>query len=170
MLRWKEPAAFKRAIARQDGEKPNRWYQLLFTLGIVAVGLGGAAFHNQPAFDSWPITFALAAGCGSMIAFGVPFIAARDPNLIVITERGIGRRMLRGTGVVLEAWPWEQIAFCSLESMSLESRSYDVLVVTLHDGAPVVLALSSKVGVSDLAAAISAHGGELRNGDDQKNP
>ncbi len=99
MLRWKEPASFKRALGRQQGLKPNRWSQLLLALGIVAVCLAGTALHNKPMMGSWPLNVLLAAGAGVFIAYRVPFLAARDPNLVVISERGVGRRVMQGGGV-----------------------------------------------------------------------
>src|SRR5262245_13438894 len=120
MVRWKEPASFKRALTRQVFVPPNRWYPLLLMLGIVAVCLGGAALHNKPAMGSWSLTVILAVSAGFLVAYGVPFLASRDPNLVAITERGVGRRVLQGAEVSLKCWPWDRVAYCSLEPMELE--------------------------------------------------
>jgi hypothetical protein len=165
MLRWKEPASFKRALARQHGATPNPWYPLPFLLGIVAVCLVGAAFHNKPAMGSWPLTVALATGAGFLVAYGVPFLASRDPNLVVISERGVGRRVMRGVGFLMECWPWERVAYCSLESTTLEGRSYSVLVVHSESEDLALFALGPNVDVQTLEAAIAVNGRRLRVGE-----
>ncbi len=165
MLRWKEPASFKRAVARQHGMRPNRWYPILFALGIAVVFLGGTAYHNKPAMGSWPLTVALATGVGGLVAYGVPFLASRDPNLVVISERGVGRRVMGGGSVSLECWPWECIAYCSLESMTLEGRSYSVLVVHSEKEEVALFALDSGTDVKDVVGAIAVYGREVRVGE-----
>ena len=165
MLRWKEPASFKRVLARQHGTKSNPWYPLLFMFGFVVVCLGGMAFHNKPAMGSWPLSVVLVTVSGFLIAFGVPFLASLGPNLVVISERGVGRRVMQGGSFLLECWPWERVAYCSLESMILEGRFYSVLVVHSQEAEFALFALSPKVDVQAVGSAIAANGRELRIGE-----
>ncbi len=163
-LRWKEPVAYKRAVARQHGLPGsfNVWRPLPFMLGIMAVGLAGAAFHNKPAFGSWPLTVALLAGVGFLVAYGLPILAALDANLIVISHRGVGRRVMYGAGVRLECWPWEEVASCSLESVTLDGRPYQVLRVHSSEGSSATFGLAPNVDVARLQAALAANGQQLR--------
>jgi hypothetical protein len=81
MLRWKEPASFKRALGRQNGAKPSPWYSLLFMLGIVAVCLGGTAYHNKPWMGSWSLTVALSTAAGFAVGYGV--VHSHDEQAVV---------------------------------------------------------------------------------------
>lgn len=161
MLRWKEPASFKRALAREQGVQPNPWYPFLFMIGIMAVCLGGVAYHNNPWLGSWLLTVVLAAVAGFLIAYGVPFFASLDPNLIVITERGVGRRVLQGGSVRLECWPWEEIESCQLDSITLEGNTYSVLAVHSYEGELALFALGPKVEIKDLKNALETQGKQL---------
>ena len=161
-LRWKEPSSFKRALDRQSPGGRNHWYPLLLATGITAVGLGGTVYHNNPVGDSWPLTVAATAGVGVLLAYGVPFLASRDPNLVVISERGVGWRVLHGGVVALECWTWDRIAYCSMASMTLEGRAYPILVLHSPDEEQAFFALGPDVTVGAIAAAIHDYGGELR--------
>ena len=161
-VRWKEPASFKRALARQESGRPNHWYPLLLAVGITVVGLGATVYHNNPVGESWPLTVAATAGVGMLLAYGVPFLASRDPNLVVISERGVGWRVMHGGVISLECWTWERIAYCSMASMTLEGQAYPVLVLHSGDEEQAFFALSPDVEAGAITAAIRDNGGEFR--------
>jgi hypothetical protein len=135
---------------------------MLFALGIFVIFLGAAAFHNQPVHGSWPLTVTLAGAVGFLIAYGVPFLASRDADLVAISERGVGRRVMEGGHISLKAWAWEQVAYCSLKSMTLEGVTYSVLVLHSENGELALFALRPKVEIEAIEAAIRENGKELR--------
>lgn len=161
MVRWKEPASFKRALARQAPSPRRSWYPPLLALGVTAVGMGGTLYHDNPVGGNWPLTVAATAGVGVLLAYVVPFLASRDPNLVAITERGVGWRVLHGGVVSLECWPWDQIDSCVLTSMTLEGKSYPVLVLHAVNDEQTFFALSPAVAADAIAAAIRGHGCEV---------
>ena len=160
-VRWKEPAAFKRALARRSGARVSPWPQALFALGVGAAGLAACVTHDNPVNGSWPLTVAATAGVGVLIAFGLPLLASLDPNLVAVTGRGVGWRVHKGGAVSVECWAWDGIARCELADVELEGRAWRVFVIRSPDGAEAYFALGPRVSEAALAEAVRANGREL---------
>jgi hypothetical protein len=159
-MRWKEPTAFRRSQFRPT-DQSYRWYRPLFLLAICVLGFGGVAFHRNPVGGSWPLTAAVIIGTGFLIAYGLPFIAMIDPNVVFIGERGIGRQSNMGSGVRLECWEWQDIARCDLGTREIEGRSFRILLIHLADAEPIELALGERVNVTELESVLAVRGCEL---------
>jgi hypothetical protein len=159
-FRWKEPLIFKQTAIREHKHR-DRWFRPLFLLTIVALGLGGAAFHRKPIAGDWTLTAAVVLGVGWSIAYGVPMIAMRDPNIVFIGEHGIGRQINMAGGVQHELWPWEGIAHCRLETVERDGRAYRVLAVYSLNDERAEFPLNDRVDSSELEEAILANGGDL---------
>lgn len=100
-MRWKEPAAFRRAQTRAAGSR-HGWQRPLFMLGIGLLGFGGLAWHRNPIAGNWPLSIGVVTAVAWMVAYGVPLIARLDPNIVFIGERGIGRQSNMGGAVRLQ--------------------------------------------------------------------
>jgi len=160
-MRWKEPTAFRRSLSCLSNQ-PCRWYRPLCLLGICVLGFGGVAFHQNPVGGSWPLTAVVIIGTGFLIAYGLPFIAMINPNVVFIGERGIGRQSNMGSGVRLECWDWHVILRCDLGTREIEGDSFRILSIHLSDADPIEFAMGDRVDVTKLESILAARGCELR--------
>ena len=159
-LRWKEPRIFRQTALREN-KRRARWFQPFATVFVAAIGIAGMAFHQKPIAGNWTVSVLAALGIGWLIVYGVPWIAALDPNIVFIGQRGIGRQLNRGGGVQHELWPWEKIAACRLESIPFEGRDYRVLAVYSFEDERAEFPLNDQMDSRELEQAILNNGGNL---------
>ena len=131
-------------------------------LGICVLGFGGVAFHQNPVGGSWPLTAAVIIGTGFLLAYGLPFIAMMNPNIVFVGERGIGRQSNMASVVRLECWPWQDIARCALGTREIEGRMFRILSIHLSDAEQIEFALDDRVDVTELESVLAARGCDLQ--------
>jgi hypothetical protein len=159
-VRWREPAAFKRAVRG----RPGRWRaRLPVSLFVAAVVLIARALVEAPHAPGWPLMIVIAVGCGLMLGLGLPALTLGFPSEIIVSPKGINRNGIEGSSFTIEFWPWERIAACTVKSLvSANGRSFPALV--LHDSAGAVIGsigLSARPPVSELEQYLAERGKPL---------
>ena len=160
-IAWEEPLAFKRAWEKQQYPARYPWWQPVAALGSAVLGIGGMALHNRPIAGNWPVSIAVMLGVGLMTAYGLPFLTTLSPRLVTIYENGVGYNQVTGGGVRMVRWKWEQVRYCSLETMNADGREYTVLGVHFADNTWLPFALSAKVDPNAIEPYLASHGKDL---------
>ncbi len=157
-VKWQEPAAFRKAYIREHSPPRSPWGQLLFALGIGAVGIVPLLQGREPMVANWPTTFGVLLLVGVMIAYGIPWLSSRNSTLVGLGEHGLGWNEMQGAGVRMVRWPWEYIEACSLERQTVGGTEWPVLVIESCEGEAMVFALDPKVAPEAIAEVVQAHG------------
>lgn len=159
VVRWKEPAAFKRAT-RGSG---LRWrLRLLASLCIAGAVLIVRAALPAPHAPSWPLMILIAIGGGLALGVGMPALTSLFPSEVIVSPKGINRNGINGVFFTIEFWPWDAIGKCGVESVAADGRSFQALV--LHGPAEQAIGaigFDRRPPLRDLEAYLSERGKRL---------
>ena len=159
VVRWREPAAFKRATR---GLGSGWRVGVIVSLCIAAVILVARAVIPAPNAPGWPLMVLIAVACGFALAVGMPALTALFPSEVIVSPKGINRNGINGVFFTVEFWPWDRIGACSVESLSADGRSFRALV--LHSPAHEAIGAIGFDGqppLSDLEIYLSERGKRL---------
>lgn len=160
VIRWTEPAAYKRERMRKAaaGRGPD-YVPWLIALGISAVLIGASAARREPFIaGSWPLTvlFALAIPFGLLLF--LRWITGAAGDTVIVSAKGINRNGFEGTTVVTRFLSWDQIETCSLHTVEVEGRPMRLLFAETGPERGFGFALSPKLDPEAVIRVVEANG------------
>lgn len=136
-LQWHEPAAYRRAVARQRGRE-GLWEAIKVAVitFFALIAVQGFSVLTRPDANriGWPAMLTLALVVALLLAFGLPRFLLLFPNSIVILSKtGINNNII-GTGARIRFWLWEEISSCRISPLMLDGRNFLTLRLYGLDG------------------------------------
>ncbi|MDB5325736.1 MAG: hypothetical protein JWM57_1305 [Phycisphaerales bacterium] len=160
VVRWREPAAFKR-VTRGGGLRLSTG--IVISILTAAAVLIVRAVIPAPNAPGWPLMILIAVGCGLAIGVGMPALTSAFPSEVVVSPKGINRNGISGVFFTIEFWPWSDIDAYGVESIAADGRSFEALV--LYSSADKVIGaigFNAQPPLSELHAYLSERGTRLR--------
>ena len=159
VVRWREPAAFKRATR---GGGPRWRVGIIIAVGIAALILTARAVVPAPNAPAWPLMALIAVACGLTFGVGLPALTAAFPSEVIVSPKGINRNGVSGTFFSIEFWPWDEVARCAIEPVAAGGRSFQALVLYGPADEPLgAIGLNDRPPVNDLEAYLAERGKPL---------
>ena len=160
VVRWREPAAFKRAT------RGSRHYSPIGTvipILIAATILIARAVVSAPNAPGWPLMIVIAVGCGFALGVGMPALTSVFPSEVIVSPKGINRNGVSGVFFTIEFWPWTDINECGLESLVADGQSFETLVLYRAAGEAIgAIGFNSRPPLNELDAFLSQRGTRLQ--------
>lgn len=157
-LQWREPLAYYRALAREEGIKKNPFIPVLIVLAFVAFAVGWALYHGRPLENSWALTIGLSSGTGFLMAYVLPFILSFASDTITLTDDGIERKGIKGTEISWEKLRWEDVSAARLEWVEVEGQQFQLLILEVGGKELAGAPLPDTLSVKRLRAIFANHG------------
>jgi hypothetical protein len=164
-IRWNEPASFKRpepTRAQFFSTENHIRFGIIFGV-MILLRLIMPVENPYPWFGYLLIALMVGVVMGYLLPFGLLFC----PSFVGITATGIGRNSFNITLLVIPAiemttWEWANIPCGSLESATVNGKTFRVLVLGDPSAGQVEkIALSPKVPEADIAARFAEKGKKL---------
>jgi len=165
-IQWHEPAAYRRAMARQLQRK-NPWEALKVT-GFVFAGMMGLYAYVRfvpppnPNRPGWLVATGIAVLTGVFAGYMFPWLLLLFPNSIVIlSSKGINNNIV-GHGVKIRFWAWDRVAACQIRIDTHEGQPFRT--ITLLNDADQELAtfgLREKPTVDEIRDVLATYGKSL---------
>ncbi|MEZ6055895.1 MAG: hypothetical protein R3C01_04245 [Planctomycetaceae bacterium] len=156
-LEWYEPARFKRALSYSQGERVNIRFAVMFTVGVAAVIIAATHWHQKPVGGSWLLTYLVSLSPG-LVLFGViPLIERCSTNRIVLSDKGLTRSIVRGGGLQLYHWPWDDIAKGEVGSVILDEIEFPALLIETTAGEIIPVAITQLTDRNQLRQLFASH-------------
>jgi hypothetical protein len=135
---------------------------MVLSIAIAAIILIARAIVPAPNAPGWPLMVLIAIVCGFSLCVGMPALTSLAPSEIVVSPKGINRNGINGVFFTIEFWDWGRICSCCVERLTLNDRSFRVLVLRDIAEAPIAtIAFDSQPPLKELDLFLVEQGKKL---------
>ena len=165
-LRWHEPAAYRRALANQQGHT-NRLGSIKFAAWVVLISLGarglGGLENRNPNLPGWTSTIVGVAITAVLLAFFMHLVTQFLPSSsVVLSPNGVNNNII-GHGATMYFWPWNDISYCSAAVETFADKRFTTFSVHGVNGQTLAtFGLGHKPSIAEITQLLHLHGKTLK--------
>ena len=91
----------------------------------------------------------------------MPWFTSLFPSEVIVSPKGVNRNGFRGVFISIQFWPWDEIARCSVGTLELNGRSFNVLLLANAQGEQSAIGFGASAPVEELDAFLQSQNKRL---------